>query len=753
MSGYCYNCFSRKGDYEVCPYCGFIEGTLNKPEYLLQPKMKLEGRYIIGTVLGVGGFGVTYKAWDLRLATLVAIKEFFPQNLCSRMAGDMKVRIYSGEKIESYAQQKARFMEEGRNLAKFANDPHVVNVLDTFEDNGTAYIVMEYLNGQTLKEYLEVQGGALSIDEANDIMEGVLQGIQSIHSKGIIHRDISPDNIHVLPDGTIKILDFGAARFVEKDEWTQNIVVKKGYAPPEQYRSNMKQSIQIDIYAAGATWYKVITGLTPEESIERWEKDTLQRPSKVVEGVENTFDKAIMKAMALKPELRFQNIEEMLQAVHGYTGFGFPEEELKKQKQKRTLMIAASVFFLLAALGTVMWKVSNSPTTIYMGETLADMEIESDEITIWITEDENESGVYDQLIEEFMVLYPEYTVELYLLSDEEEEEIYAQASEGSYDGSMGYPTLTSLWLGNSYEYADLMPLLSGLDTEEYYLLGELLEYELNSEDGFIRGIDTGVRLEVMYTSESLYTERGVDMPETIDSLDTMWEVYEADSENFSNYTSEIFEVIALYSPEIYDNSTESFDTSVWETDLRRYAEILEDKLLIQEETGETNNGMTAIMTPVVTYASNLSRAKNTYGSDCEIIPILVENQVVGYGTNYMRVSGEATENQQLVAMQFLHFMLSEKGQSILYIYNTDELPINKNVMELYASYYTEFEVLIPYLEEGINEDVYQYVPYEFAEYCDTWLSPYINTYDYDTETYVEEFMEVIENYEYVESTW
>ncbi|MFI3172705.1 MAG: extracellular solute-binding protein, partial [Eubacteriales bacterium] len=722
MAGYCFNCFSRNSGYEVCPYCGYVDGTSNKPEYMLQQGMQLEGRYIIGTILGIGGFGVTYKAWDVRLATVVAIKEFFPQNLCSRIAGDMKIRVFSGGKIETYTQQKIRFTDEGKNLAKFANDPHVVNVLDTFEDNGTAYIVMEYLDGQTLKEYLERRGGLLALEEANHIMEDVLKGIQSVHNKGIIHRDISPDNIHVLSNGNIKILDFGAARFVEKDEWTQSIVVKKGYAPPEQYRSNMKQSIQIDIYAAGATWYKLITGITPEESIERWERDTLQRPSKVVEGVESTFDKAIMKSMALKPELRFKNIEEMIQAVHGFTGFGYPEEELKKRKQKSAIAVLASVVFLIAALGTVMWQVSQAPEIIYMGETLADMDIEPDEITIWISDYENESGVYDQLVAEFMLQYPEYSVELVVVSDQERDEIYAQADSGAYESSEGYPTITSIWLGNDYEYANMMPLLSGLNMDEYYLLDDLLEYEMSSGDGVVTWMYTGMQSNVFYASDTVCEQLGVTLPDTINSLEEVWEIYEEYPENFTVYTDSMMQVMGIYLPALYDYSTDTFDVSPWRDDLETYAEILQAKMKLVESGESIMYNTTPIMQPIETYSWSIMNAKETYGSDYKIIPILKDGNIVCDSSGSISISEAATENQQLVAMQFIHFMLSEKGQSIIHVYNSDALPINKAAMELYANNYTEFQVLLPYLE-GETADT-DYVDYDFIYYCDEWLEPY-----------------------------
>ena len=269
INGLCLNCFSYRGEYEVCPHCGNVAGALASEPYLLSPGTVLRGRYIIGAVLGVGGFGVTYKSWDAKLECVVAVKEFYPSGLVNRIPGETLVTTFSGVKQAQFASSLSRFLSEARNLAKFMDSRHIVNVFDSFEENGTAYIVMELLDGRTLKLHLSDRGGALSEYEALSIAEAVLEALCSIHEKGIIHRDISPDNIMILNDGRVKVLDFGAARFsgADSDRFTQSAVVKLGYAPPEQYRSNLRQGVWTDIYAVGATLYKMLTGITPEESM------------------------------------------------------------------------------------------------------------------------------------------------------------------------------------------------------------------------------------------------------------------------------------------------------------------------------------------------------------------------------------------------------------------------------------------------------------------------------------------------------
>lgn len=331
----CFHCFQVKGEFEVCPHCGFMEGTTPNEPYLLYPGTILEERYLIGTILGIGGFGVTYRAWDGKLGIVVAIKEFYPCGLVNRIPGEQNVMLFSGEKQKSFAIQLERFVEEAKNMAKFNGDKNIVNVYDFFQANHTAYIVMEYLEGMTLKEYIANKSGRLSQADALALITGVLEAVKTIHKKDVIHRDISPDNIFILKDQRVKLLDFGAARFSTEDnkELTQSTVIKMGYAPIEQYRSNMKQGIWTDIYAIGATLYKIVTGVTPEESVDRVEKDLLIRPSKQGASIDLYVEKAIMKAMAVKPEMRFKSVEQMQAALEMRVLVDYPEEELKKEKE------------------------------------------------------------------------------------------------------------------------------------------------------------------------------------------------------------------------------------------------------------------------------------------------------------------------------------------------------------------------------------------------------------------------------------
>ncbi len=496
----CLNCFSQRGAYEVCPYCGYVAGTPPKEPYLLAPGTRLWGRYIIGTVLGVGGFGVTYKAWDTRLGALVAIKEFFPQSLASRIPGEAKLRVFSGDKTEHFRVQLGRFMDEAKNLARFAGERHIVSVLDYFEDNATAYIVMEYLDGMTLKEYLAQSGGRLAQDTALLIEAGVLRGLSCIHQKGIIHRDISPDNVYILRSGEVKLLDFGAARFAaaEGSELSQGVVVKKGYAPPEQYRSNMKQGVWTDIYAAGATLYKMLSGQTPEESIERFEKDRLVKVSQTGVPVDASVDNAVMRAMALRPEIRFKSADAMLAVLENRTVVAEPEEEIKKRKRRGVAAVVASLLALVLAVALVASGIAGGGVrrvVIGGGPSLADVNIRPDAITV-LTLTSSESSYSEgelqrlqQLAEAFTRQYPEHSVNI--------EPVYYGSGAGNYDAARRElaPRMTSaeaaavfdvsFWqeLGDDESYmADLTPLYNALEMDDYLLVNELWQARQEWED-------------------------------------------------------------------------------------------------------------------------------------------------------------------------------------------------------------------------------------------------------------------------------
>lgn len=346
----CMNCFSVKGPYEVCRYCGYVEGTPPEQPHYLRPGTVLKGHFIVGTAIGVGGFGITYKCYDATLGVIVAIKEFFPVGLVNRSPGEMKVGLLSGEKEKQYKNQIKRFLMEAQSIAQFGKANDIVNVFDYFEENNTAYIVMEYIDGVLLKDYLEKQG-ALSPDIAMTIIEPVVEALKKIHASWIIHRDISPDNIFIAGEDSVKVFDFGAAILNDESGAKEGEkVIKVGYSAPEQYRDSAGQGYFTDIYSIGAILYQMITGQKPIESTEREYKDELKSPLELGFDIEPNLDRAIMEALAVQPALRFQGIQQFDDAINGKRKAEYPKVKLRIRKRKR-IMVACMSLLALAAIG------------------------------------------------------------------------------------------------------------------------------------------------------------------------------------------------------------------------------------------------------------------------------------------------------------------------------------------------------------------------------------------------------------------
>lgn len=298
---------------ERCPHCGYMHGTPAKEAYHILPGSLLAGRYIVGQVLGFGGFGVTYIGYDQVLQQKVAIKEYLPSEFATRMPKQEDVTIYSGEKEEQFLAGREKFVEEARRLAKFQSQPGIVQIYDCFETNRTAYIIMEYLDGISLKEKLE-RDGAMTVEESMPVIMAVIGALKSVHAAGILHRDISPDNIYLLKNGRTKLLDFGAARFATtKHSRSLSVIIKPGFAPVEQYRSRGDQGPWTDVYALAATFYNMLTGQVPEDAMERAAQDTLKEPSKLGVKISPSLEAALMNALNVQIENRTKTINRFEQ--------------------------------------------------------------------------------------------------------------------------------------------------------------------------------------------------------------------------------------------------------------------------------------------------------------------------------------------------------------------------------------------------------------------------------------------------------
>ena len=295
-----------------CPHCGF-DGREQESRYplALRPGSILNGRYTVGRVLGQGGFGITYIALDDRTGSRVAIKEYLPTEFAGRAGGSSMVQVYSGERRDNFAYGMERFLDEARTLAEFIGDAHIVRIYSYFEENATAYFVMEYVDGTPLNKYMESVGGRLSVEDAAALLLPLMDSLGHVRAKGVVHRDIAPDNVLIEHGRSAKIIDFGAARYStgEKSK-SLDVILKHGFAPMEQYTRRGRQGPFTDVYAMAATFYFAITGKVPPEPIDRLYDDPLAAPSALGVKISDAAEAVLFKALEVPAQQRYQSMAE-----------------------------------------------------------------------------------------------------------------------------------------------------------------------------------------------------------------------------------------------------------------------------------------------------------------------------------------------------------------------------------------------------------------------------------------------------------
>lgn len=381
----CPHCMSEKpSKTAICPACGCDPLRMEHSPRCLQPMSVLKGKYLIGAVLGEGGFGITYIGWDLEQQRKLAIKEYFPSTLATRdttVGINNTVHSISGDKHVHFLNGLKKFEEEAKNLMRLKDVPGIVKILDFFFENSTAYIVMEFLDGITLRKYMEKDGGCLSEKQALSMLRPVMESLAKVHAAGMIHRDISPDNIMVLRSGAMKLIDFGAAR-ISTGEETQSltVILKHGYAPEEQYRSRGRQGPFTDVYAMSAVLYKLLTGVTPVDAMARVLEDELPPLSSYPNRISKQTIAAVEKGMAVRAENRYTNMQQLIDALYGERAAGSEGEAAPKCRRSWLWIglgagLAALTVVLAVSIGTASTpqKAESSPvgslTVIPVGNT------------------------------------------------------------------------------------------------------------------------------------------------------------------------------------------------------------------------------------------------------------------------------------------------------------------------------------------------------------------------------------------------
>lgn len=419
----CFSCFREYEDgFSVCPHCGAVAANTPKEPIHLEPGTVLAGRYILGQAVGAGGFGIVYRAWDLKLETIVAVKEFFVSRLVTRAAG-LKNLIVTKKSQEEFEYRKERFLAEARNMAKFGAHRSIPNVFEFFEENNTAYIVMELLHGVALNEYLNQVGGRLDPEFAVMIATEVGNALNSLHDQNIIHRDVAPDNIYICSGKEIKIklMDLGAAKLADSTDEVIDIILKPGYSPTEQYDNSKNIGPWTDIYALGATLYVMLTGVKPDESTNRKINDEVVPPDRLNPAVSENLSNAVMKAMAVEKHLRFKNVSEFLSAIKGERKITTLAKEKKRRSLKR--MIGIAVACIAAIVGSAF--VYNT----YLKKQDEEL-LDPADIVVWysVSEGSTEEEAMLSIKEDFEAKFKGVTVEMVAIPAAEYQDKLAEAA-------------------------------------------------------------------------------------------------------------------------------------------------------------------------------------------------------------------------------------------------------------------------------------------------------------------------------------
>lgn len=670
---------------EVCPYCGYYEGSPPKELYHLFPGTKLyKERYIVGTVIGFGGFGITYKAWDSVLETVVAIKEYYPTGLAQRVPGNPQVIVYTGESKNEYMQNLERFLDEAKNMARFSANPNIVHVDAFFEENNTAYLVMEYLDGITLKSYLKSHSGRIEWKEAVNIADAVIDALRDMHKAEIIHRDISPDNIILCIDGRIKVIDFGAARFSDIDqERTRSIILKPGYAPPEQYQAKSKQGPWTDIYALAATIYRAITGVVPDESVNRVIEDTVCPPNTLCPDIPENISNAIMKGISIYPEIRFANVDEFKMALDGKKNVKAPKQELKTRRFRRTITVSVAVV-LVALLSLLVFSMYRDKKS--------NVVMESATISVWIAVNSDKDSVgtkamMESAIKAFTDTQENVVVDYRFIP----EDSYAQELQTAFsNGEM--PTIYQ----SEYATKEMLDQASALDKVYEYMddidVGDCYFIEELKEE-----IEDSKSIPLSFDVPIAYVKRSSE----VNNIDTFAiSGYDQLSELKDNqyYISDKSESIVLKTLGMY-NQKKVIDLkreSMWKNydgGLIYNAFIDEDKMIyFLGSTGEYDevNEKWAGRYKVATFSTD---------------------QIIVKLTNKLSISGNINDSSKKAASLYISYLLKQEGQENLFLGVTYEnegisglakkegLPLNKEALRNYLDTNSELSVIDSYFDK------------------------------------------------------
>ena len=715
----CMNCFSVKGNYEVCPYCGYAEGTPPKHPQYLKPGTILANHFIVGTAIDMGGFGITYRCYDTTLGIMVAVKEFFPSGLVTRAPGESKVGLVSADKQEQYSKELRRFLMEAQSIAQFGKAKDIVNVYDFFEANNTAYIIMEYIEGVLLKDYLEKQG-ALKPQLALKLIHLIINSVKKIHSKGIIHRDISPDNIFIASEDSIKVFDFGAAQLNDSQDGKNcEKVIKVGYSAPEQYRDKSNQGYFTDIYSIGAILYQMLTGVKPTESTEREYKDELKSPLQLGVKIEPNIDRTVMEAMAVQPELRFQNVQQLEDALNSKRVAEYPEVKLKKRKRRRGWIIGAAASVVLAlGCGTVLYN-----TVLKTENPVFESQLIKDEIEIWVDSSTEKQFLEDVVSKNFHVNEEGNSSQGVNEWTQENQKIDVKVVDVSADGGSMYAKLAEAKKANkmpdmfvSDRVSDLSQydLVSYKDTI-YKAIQDRMEEYLYMEDyekyyPQMNEMPTGINTLFLYAykfDDTGSIERTIDDSKFVQDTKTygdkenieLTEVIQASKQEQIQIPALTAVKMAILQDKSCYSQREGHMEPNDETIEGLYQIMVEGQKVKKDDNVPYKSTKTVLpqgnaavsdshLRSILEKSGSQEIKENKINKDYRMFVLTNQDKMMIQYENCFAITNSDSTNKQNACLRFLWTILGEGGQSNYYGAVDCCIPINKNNFEKYFSYNT-----------------------------------------------------------------
>lgn len=658
----CGNCF-KEFDEElgVCPYCGQI--VRETESYFLAPGTILDGHYVIGNVIGHGGFGITYKAYDQTLDLIVAIKESYPQDFVARERDTSQVYLYNTHVVNEYQHIIQGFLNEARSVAMLKESKNIVRVLNYFEENNTAYMVMEYLQGVTLNQVLKTyhdEHKPFPIDTALQITSAICDALTVVHAGGIIHRDVKPGNIFLCEDETIKLIDFGASRISNENEaMDRTKVLTLAYAPPEQHSQLSKQAAYTDIYALGAVLYQMLTGRKLSSALDRLEKEDTVDPHTLRGEVSERLSNVVMRAIALKPELRFKTAEEFKQALMTDKQVRSVEAEIHMRAVKRMILSIVVVCLLLLSVygGYAYYKNQAKVFAVY--KTSINVAVP---IPVHQSKKQYQKAFEAYMLKDFKKEYKQVSVHVKYVLEKDYHHYLVKALSSKdapdlFDSSC--LSQSDMKYCSDLKYTDSVIKKS----YNYYFLNDVMG------DAYTKRMPTLFSMPVIYEN----FEKNVGKAKTISSLKSLNDHYLMDRNLLATYALAFNSEAKVTDLDSYMNTMVKTVSPLYQT----YHYTKNDDALISKKFKDENSTLQYYLTD----SDHIDDISAQYHF-CRI----TSNHLYGKFSHFYSISSKSSDNEKRAASRLMLSFLGASPQNYLSVTLREGLPLNKDIMDRKKEY-------------------------------------------------------------------